>query len=272
MEHHSVFYGPVNRLLISILGAPPVEKIKTPWLREFLFPDGTRAWVPDTAIMTLLLTLLIAILFPLAARRFNSERPGGVQNFLELVVDGLRSLLGDVIGHGASLKYLSIVGTFAIFIFLANLFGLLFPLQPPTASLSTTVALALISFVYFNWQGIKEHGLGKYLWQLTGPSVLPHSPTLLQRIDWFPLVALLFIIFVTVESISNLARILSLSVRLFMNISGEHTVTGFFASLLPIFAPWPLMALGLFTALLQSFIFVTLTAVYINLSTAHEEH
>jgi F-type H+-transporting ATPase subunit a len=57
-----------------------------------------------------------------------------------------------------------------------------------------------------------------------------------------------------------------------MNISGEHTVTGFFASLMPIFVPWPLMALGLFTALLQSFIFVTLTAVYINLSTAHEEH
>lgn len=272
MEHHSVFYEPVNRLLIALLGPPPVEKIATPWLREFLFPDGASAWLPDTAIMAFLLTILIAIFFPVAARRFDRERPGAVQNFLELVVSGIRNLLEDVIGHGAGTKYLPIIGTFALFIFLGNLFGLFFPLQPPTGSLSTTVALALIAFVYFNWQGIKEHGLGKYLWQLTGPSVLPSKPTWLERILWFPLVALLFMIFLTVESISNLARVLSLSVRLFMNISGEHTVTGFFASLLPIFAPWPLMALGLFTALLQSFIFITLTAVYINLSTAHEAH
>jgi F-type H+-transporting ATPase subunit a len=83
---------------------------------------------------------------------------------------------------------------------------------------------------------------------------------------------LLFLIFVAVELVSNVARILSLSLRLLMNISGEHTVTGFFSSLLPIVLPWPLMVLGLFTALLQSFIFVTLTAVYVNLSTAHEEH
>jgi F-type H+-transporting ATPase subunit a len=272
MEHHSIFYGPVNRLLIALLGPPPVDKIATPWVREFFFPDGAQAWLPDTAIMALLLTVLIAILFPLAARRFDRERPGAVQNFLELVVSGIRGLLEDVIGHGAGTKYLPIIGTFALFIFLGNLFGLFFPLQPPTGSLSTTVALAVLAFIYFNWQGIKEHGLGKYLWHLTGPSVLPDKPSWLERIAWFPLVLLLASIFLVVESVSNVARVLSLSVRLFMNISGEHTVTGFFASLLPIFVPWPLMALGLFTALLQSFIFVTLTAVYINLSTAHEEH
>jgi F-type H+-transporting ATPase subunit a len=253
MEHHSILYGPVNRLLLALLGPPPVSKFSAGWAR-FLFPDGEHAWIPDAAIMVLLLTAIVAILFPLAARRFDAHRPGGVQNFLEMVVDGIRGLLEDVIGHGAGKKYLPVIGTFALFIFLGNLFGLFFPLQPPTGSLSTTVALAVISFLYFNWQGIRENGVLGFLKHFMGPV-------------WW-LAPLFFVI----EIIGNFARILSLSLRLFMNISGEHTVTGFFASLVPIVVPWPLMALGLFTALLQSFIFVTLTAVYVNLSTAHEEH
>ncbi len=253
MEHHSILYGPVNHLLLALLGPPPVARLSPGWA-TFLFPDGASAWIPDTAIMALLLTAIIAVIFPMAARRFDRERPGGVQNFLEMVVDAIRRLLDDVIGPGAAKKYLPMIGTFALFIFLGNLFALLFPLQPPTGSLSTTVALAVIAFFYFNWQGFKEHGFFGYLKHFMGPV-------------WW-LAPLFFVI----EMIGNVARVLSLSVRLFMNISGEHTVTGFFASLLPIVVPWPLMALGLFTALLQSFIFVTLTAVYINLATAHEEH
>ena len=253
MEHHSILYGPVNRLLLALLGPPPLAKFSPGW-REFLFPDGGNIWLPDTAIMALFLTLLFAIFFPIAARSFDRERPGSIQNFLEMIVGAIRDLLEDVIGHGAGRKYLAIIGAFSLFIFFGNLFGLIFPLQPPTGSLSTTVALAVIAFLYFNWQGFKEHGFFGYLKHFMGPV-------------WW-LAPLFFVI----EMIGNFARILSLSLRLFMNISGEHTVTGFFASLLPIFVPWPLMALGLFTALLQAFIFVTLTAVYINLSTAHEEH
>lgn len=253
MEHHSILYGPVNRLLLAILGPPPVAKFSAGW-SKFLFPDGEHAWIPDTAIMVLLLTAIVAIVFPLAARRFDRERPGGVQNFLEMIVDAIRGLLEDVIGHGAQKKYLPMIGALALFIFIGNLFGLLYPLQPPTGSLSTTAALAVIAFLYFNWQGIKENGVIGFLKHFAGPV-------------WW-LAPLFFVI----EIIGNFARILSLSLRLFMNISGEHTVTGFFASLVPIVVPWPLMILGLFTALLQSFIFITLTAVYINLSTAHEEH
>ncbi|HKF43878.1 MAG TPA: F0F1 ATP synthase subunit A [Thermoanaerobaculia bacterium] len=253
MEHHSILYGPINGLLIRLLGEPPVEKM-SPGAAAFWFPDGKEAWIPDAAIMTLLLLFLFAVFFPLAARRYRREKPGGVQNFLEMIVEGIRSLIEDVIGHGASKKYLNIIGAFAVFIFAGNLFGLFFFLQPPTGVLSTTVALAVISFVYFNWQGIKEQGLLNYLKHFMGP-VLWLAP-----------------LFFIIEMIGNFARILSLSLRLFMNIYGEHTATGIFAGLLPIVVPWPLMALGLFTALLQSFIFVTLTSVYISLATAHEEH
>ena len=252
VEHHSILYGPINALLIRLLGEPPVEKL-SPGMAAFFFPDGKEAWIPDAALMTLLLLLLFALFFPWAARRYDRERPGKVQNFLEMLVAALRSLLDDVIGHGAEKKYLPIIGAFAVFILGANLFGLFFFLQPPTGSLSTTVALAVVSFVYFNAAGIREHGLIGYLKHFMGP-VLWLAP-----------------LFFIIEMIGNFARILSLSLRLFMNIYGEHTATGIFAGLLPIVVPWPLMALGLFTALLQSFIFITLTAVYISLGTAHEE-
>jgi F-type H+-transporting ATPase subunit a len=271
MEHHSILYGPVNRLLLALLGPPPVAKL-SPGMARFFFPDGVHAWIPDPAIMVLLLTAIIAVIFPLAARRFDKDRPGGVQNFLEMIVDAIRGLLVDVIGHGAGNRYLPMVGAFALFIFMGNLFGLIFPLVPPTGSLSTTAALALIAFVYFNWQGIKEQGFFGYLKHFMGPSLLSGKPSLVMRLATLPAIAAFAALFFAIEMIGNFARILSLSLRLFMNISGEHTVTGFFASLVPIVVPWPLMILGLFTALLQSFIFVTLTAVYINLSTAHEEH
>ena len=252
MEHHSILYGPVNGLLIRLFGRPPVDKL-SPGQAAFWFPDGKEAWIPDPAIMAILVLALFAVFLPMAARRFDRDKPGGVQNFLEMLVDGMRGLFVDVIGHGAE-KYYWMLGAFAVFIGVSNLFGLFFFLTPPTSVLSTTLALAVVSFFYFNWQGIKTNGVWGYLKHFLG------------AVWW--LAPLFFVI----EMISNFARVLSLSLRLFMNISGEHTVTGFFSSIAPIVVPWPLMILGLFTAFLQAFIFVTLTCVYINLLTAHEEH
>lgn len=252
-EHHSILYGPVNRLLIALAGPPPVEKM-SPGAAAFWFPDGRAAWIPDHALMALLVLAIFAVFLPLAARRYDRAKPGRVQNFLEMIVAGVRSLVSDIIGHGAEKRYLNVIGGFATFIFIANLFGLFFFLQPPTGSLSTTIALAVLSFLYFNFQGVKEHGFFGYLKHFMGP-VLWLAP-----------------LFFVIEIIGNFARILSLSLRLFMNIYGEHTATGIFAGLVPIVVPWPLMALGLFTALLQAFIFATLSSVYISLATAHEEH
>ncbi|MGH9317929.1 MAG: F0F1 ATP synthase subunit A [Thermoanaerobaculia bacterium] len=252
-EHHSILYAPVNRLLIRILGEPPIGKL-SPGLAAFFFPDGKTAWVPDAAIMTLLLLLLLALFFPWLSRRYDKEKPGGLQSFFEMLVGGLRGLVDDVIGDGAPKKYLATVGTFAVFIGAANLFGLFFFLQPPTGSLSTTAALAVISFFYFNKEGIREHGVLRYLRHFTGPLLL---------------IAPLFFV---IEVIGTFARILSLSLRLFMNIYGEHTTTGVFASLVPIVVPWPMMALGIFTAVLQAYVFALLSAVYVAGATAHEGH
>ena len=252
-EHHSILYGPINALLIRLLGHPPVEKL-SPGMAKFFFPDGKEAWIPDAAIMALLLTLLIAIIFPLAARRYDRYRPGGIQNFFEMLVSFLRDLVAESIGDHGVQRYLPIIGSLFIFIAMGNLFGLFFFLQPPTGSLSTTAALAVISFMYFNVQGVREHGLGGYLKHFMGPLLL---------------IAPLFFV---IEIIGTFARILSLSLRLFMNIFGEHTTTNVFASLVPVVVPWPMMALGIFTALLQAYVFALLSAVYVSGAVAHEEH
>jgi F-type H+-transporting ATPase subunit a len=252
-EHHSILWHPINALLIRLLGHPPVEKL-SPAMAKFLFPDGREAWIPDPAIMALLLTVLIAILFPLAAKRFDRYRPGGVQNFLEMLVAFLRDLVAEAIGEKHARQYLPIIGVLFVFIAMGNLFGLFFFLQPPTGSLSATVALAVVSFVYFNIEGVREHGVGGYLKHFMGPLI------------W---IAPLFFV---IEIIGTFARILSLSLRLFMNIFGEHTTTNVFASLVPIVVPWPMMALGIFTAFLQAYVFALLSAVYVGSAVAHEEH
>jgi F-type H+-transporting ATPase subunit a len=233
MEHHSVLYEPFNKYI---------------WRHAFGFD------VPDHVIMALLVLLISSIVFPLAGRSFNKDNPGRFQHLLEMLVGGLKSLLEDIVGHGAGSKYLYIIGGFAVFIFMSNIFGLFYFLQPPTGNPNTTFALAISSFVYYNYQGIKTQGLLHYLKHFAGP---------------MPLLAPLMI---PIEIIGHLARILSLAMRLFGNIFGEHTATGIFVGMMPLLLPWPMMGLGIFGAFLQTFVFIMLTMVYIGGAVAAEEH
>lgn len=233
MEHStSILYGPVNALAKQL---------------------GLGFEVPDHVVMALLVLVLSGIIFPLAARNFSKDAPGGFQHFLEFIVGGLKSLLEEVVGHGASAKYLNIIGAFAVFIFISNIFGLFFFLQPPTGNPNTTFALSITAFIYFNVQGLRKHGLIHYLKSFCGPL-------------WW-LAPLMF----PIELIGNFARVLSLGMRLFGNIFGEHTATGIFMGMLPFVVPWPMMGLGIFGATLQAFVFIMMTMVYIGGAVA-EEH
>lgn len=232
-EHeHSIFYEPFNRLVEPLLGFR----------------------VPDHVVMALFVLLVSSIVFPLMSRRISRDNPSGFQHALELIVSGLKGLLEDIVGHGASKKYLYIVGGFAVFIFFSNICGLFFFLQPPTGNPNTTFALGLTAFLYYNYQGIKVQGLVHYLKHFMGP-VLFLAPLML-----------------VIEVIGHLARILSLAMRLFGNIFGEHTATGIFVGMFPLLLPWPMMGLGIFGAFLQTFVFIMLTMVYIGGAVAAEEH
>jgi len=229
MEHESsILYGPVNAI--------------SPF------------YVPDHVIMALLVLVISLIVFPLASKKLSRDNPGKFQQFLELIVGGLKGLLEDIIGHGASERFLNIIGGFAVFIFLSNILGLFFFLQPPTGNVNTTFALSLCAFIYYNYQGVKTQGFLHYLKHFMGPVML--------------IAPLMFVI----EIIGHLARILSLGMRLFGNIFGEHTATGIFMGMLPLFLPWPMMGLGIFGAFLQTFVFIMLTMVYIGGAVTAEEH
>ncbi|MFZ2490173.1 MAG: F0F1 ATP synthase subunit A [Thermoanaerobaculia bacterium] len=233
MEHeYSILYGPFNKYV---------------W-RHFGGFD-----VPDHVIMALLVLAISLVVFPLMSRRISKDNPGGFQQFLELIVGGLRGLLHEIVGPHSE-KYLYIIGGFAVFIFMSNIMGLFFFLQPPTGNVNTTFALSITAFLYYNWQGIKTQGVGHYLAHFAGP------------IWW--LAPLMF----PIEVIGHLARILSLGMRLFGNIFGEHTATGIFMGMMPFVIPWPMMGLGIFGAFLQTFVFIMLTMVYIGGAVATEEH
>ena len=235
MEHEtSILYGPVNMLWHSV--------------------QHQYAWdIPDHVIMAFLVLVISSIVFPLASLRISRDNPGPLQHILELAVQGLKDLLHDIVGHDSD-RFLAIIGAFTVFIFISNIFGLFFFLAPPTSNPNTTFALSISAFLYYNYQGIKSQGLLRYLKHFGGP------------IWWlFPLMFL-------IEMIGNFARILSLSMRLFGNIFGEHTATGIFMGLIPVIAPWPMMALGIFGAFLQTFVFIMLTMVYISGAVAVEEH
>src|ERR1041385_4447973 len=235
MEHESsILYGPVDALWHSV--------------------QHRFAWdIPDHVIMALLVLVISAIVFPLASRRISRDNPGAFQHMLEMVVGGVKDLLHDIIGHHGD-RYLYIIGGFMVFIFISNIFGLFFFLQPPTSNVNTTFALSISAFLYFNTEGIRRQGLWHYLKHFMGP--LP-----LLAPFMFP-----------IEMIGNFARILSLGMRLFGNILGEHTATGIFMGMLPFVLPWPMMGLGIFGAFLQTFVFIMLTMVYISGAIAAQEH
>jgi len=239
-HHHSIIYGPVNALWQALLS---VTGLSSRW---------GHVEVPDYVAMSLfVLVVLVAIFLPLRWS-LREENPSKLQMFLEQLVQGLRSLIDGQVGHGASERYLAIIGAFTMFIFFSNICGLFFFLTPPTQSVNVTFGLAFFSFFLYNWIGIKHHGFG-YVKHFLGP---------------IPVLAPLFLV---VELVSHNARWLSLGLRLFGNIFGEHTVSGVFNQLVPLLLPLPLMALGLFAAVLQTFIFVMLTVVYLAGAEA-EEH
>jgi len=230
-EHHSILYGPVNAI----------------WHRL-----GGHVEVPDHLVMSFfVVTLLLAIFIPVGLS-LREEAPSRFQVFLEQLVGGLRGMIEAQVGHGAGDRYLALIGAFTLFIFTSNVMGLFFFLNPPTANVNVTFGLAGISFVLYNAIGIKKHGVS-YIKHFLGP------------IWW--LTPLFFVI----ELISHAARWLSLGLRLFGNMTGEHMVSGVFNRLVPLLAPLPIMALGLFAAVIQTFIFIMLTTVYIAGAEA-EEH
>ncbi|MBN1222904.1 MAG: F0F1 ATP synthase subunit A [Candidatus Aminicenantes bacterium] len=207
--------------------------------------------VPDYIVMCLFVALFLMLFLGISARKLSFV-PSRRQSFLELVLGAFEGLLVDTIGEVGK-KYLPLIATVGLFILCANLIGLIPGFMSPTSKLNVTAGCALVVFVYYHWQGIRAQGLLKYLKHFAGP---------------VPLLAPLMI---PIEVISHFSRPVSLSIRLFGNIFAEEVLIVIMASIIPFFLPLPFMAIAIFTAVIQSFVFVLLACIYIAGAVAHEE-
>lgn len=232
----------------------------------------------EPVAMSLLVVLVGMVMVLWLKRRLSVERPGGVQQTVEMLLTnplgiGIRDLLDNNVGHyGRSM--LSFVGTISIFILASNLISLIPVFSSPTNHPSVPLACALLTFVYYHAQGIRCVGAAHYAKHFSGP------------------VAWLAFLMVPVELLSHTARILSLTVRLYANmfasellyvtilgllvkltafVMGKSVVFGVAAGILPAVLPLAFLGLHAFVAFMQAFVFTILPSIYLGMAVA-EEH
>jgi F-type H+-transporting ATPase subunit a len=176
--------------------------------------------------------------------------PAGGQNFFELLIGGLEEFMVDITGEEGR-AFFPFIATLFVYILTCNLLGLLPGFFSPTANINTTLSMALCSFTFTHYLGLKYHGV-KYIKHFLGP---------------VPALAPLFL---PIELIGHLARVMSLTLRLFGNIMGEDLVLAILLMLAGAFlAPLPMMFLAVFTSIVQAFIFSLLSMMYFAGSMEH---
>ena len=220
-------------------------------------------WMIQAAILAGLLLVFAGVL----VRRRVATVDGGVvpdegvtvRNLVEVLVEWLGGLAEDRMGPGWR-KYFPLVGTMFFFILVSNLMGLVPGLDGATSDANTTWAWAIISWVFYTGIGIARHK-GKYLLKFMGPSFFEKE--IGGRKVHFRLLAPVFLV---LEIPLDLARMLTLAVRLLANMFADHTVIGVWLKLVPIGVPAIFMGLGLIISFLQAFIFALLTMIYIGLA------
>jgi len=213
--------------------------------------DPAEPW-PDYMVMQILVAVVLIVLFAVLRRGLSVTKPGSMQQIFEMIHGFVSGESENHLGHDSP-RHIVLFETLFFFILFSNLIGVIPGFVSPTQVIYVPAGCALISFVYFNLVGIRKHGLVKYTAHFGGP------------IPW--MAPMMFLI----EIISTLARPLSLSIRLFANMFAGEQVTLVFISLTYLVIPAVFMGLHVFVGLLQSYVFVVLTIMYVAGAVA-EEH
>lgn len=242
MEHHEFFISTVfNRFI-----ANPIAGL-------FGYHSDHDV-LPAHLVMVILIAVGLLALAVAIRRRLSVDSPGGVQQLLELLTEGILGLSNDLIGSHVR-RFFPLLGALFVYILAGNLIGLVPGFMSPTSNINVTASCAIIVFVYYNYVGFKENGFVKYMAHFAGPSLV--------------IAPLLFVI----EIISHFARPFSLAVRLFGNIFAEELIIGTLNSMFPFLISLPVMGLALFASTVQAFIFIVLTMVYLGGAVEHgHEH
>jgi F-type H+-transporting ATPase subunit a len=223
------------------------------WASLFPFLKHLPPHVSNALIISVILVVIAVLGYMQLKKREDDIVPEGkltFGTFVEMIVESLSNIILDTMGPRGK-EFVLLLGTLALFILFNNLSGLVPGFLPATDNVNTTFACSLTVFVMTHYYGFKEHGI-KYLKQFTGPF-------------WW-----LAPLMVPIELIGHIARPLSLGLRLFGNITGDHLVTAIFFGLVPLFVPLPVMFLGLFVAFVQTFVFMLLSMAYFSGAISHE--
>jgi F-type H+-transporting ATPase subunit a len=248
-------------------------------------PSNAEYPIPNHVAMELLVFVVATIFFLWLKKRISVDRPGATQQCMETLLTnsmgvGVNDLLIENVGHGWE-KFVETLGSIAMFVLMCNLISLIPSLESPTAQVSVPFGCAIVVFLYYNWCGIKKHGLLGYGKHFLGPDMQMPPP-----ISW--IIALLMLL---IETVSNLARLLSLTVRLWVNMMvsellyglfvglmlelflflGKLNPVGYVAVILPLTVPIAFILLHIFVAVLQTFVFTILPVIYVSGAVA-EEH
>ena len=211
-----------------------------------------RPWA-NFVTMQILVAAILVLLFAFLRTRLSVDRPGKFQQTFELVYEFVRGQTEDMVGHGG-LRYMGFFGTLFLFILFSNLIGLIPGLEAPTMYAFVPTGCAIATFLYYNLAGVQAQGLLHHLKHFVGPV-------------WW-----LFPLMIPIEIVSNLARPLSLTLRLFANMYAGEQITNVFITLTKVIGPAVFMAFHIFVSFLQAYIFMLLTMVYVSGAVAHEEH
>ena len=212
-----------------------------------------------SVVMSVLVALLITLASLLVWRRLRNAEQNllpdsrvSIMNMLEMTVEAVLKLMGDMMGRRKALAHLPLIGPLFIYLLVSNLIGVIPGFYSPTQNINTNLACALVVFLYYNAYGIKKQGFKNYFKHMAGP-VIWLAPLMLA-----------------IEVISHVVRPVSLSVRLLGNISGDHMVLDIFSDLVPLFLPVIFMGLAIFISILQAFVFTLLSIIYIQMASVSE--
>jgi len=217
-----------------------------------IHPANPGAPISNTFTIELLVALGLIAFFAIVRMSLSPDTPGPAQHVAEMISEFTGGLGEQVIGHDAP-KYQAYVTCIFLFVLINNLIGLIPGVPAPTTSPVVPLGLALPTFLYYNWQGFRSHGIG-YLKHFAGP---------IWWMAW---------LLIPIELVSHFARIMSLTIRLYANMYASDMLTLGFFSLIPIGVPAVFLGLHVFVSCIQAFIFMLLTMIYLSLAVSHEAH
>jgi F-type H+-transporting ATPase subunit a len=207
-----------------------------------------------TALIVIAVLLALALVFRRSVLRAKDpavpEASLSVRNLMEALVEIVLGLSDSIIGKKGR-KYVPLFGSLFLFILIGNLFGLIPGFTPPTSSFFSNLAMGLIVFVAYHYFGVREHG-PKYFKQFMGP-VLFLAP-----------------LFIVIELFSHVFRPISLSIRLYGNMFGDHLVMEIFSNLTKVVVPVLFYVLGTLVSVIQAAVFTILSVIYVAMAISHE--